>query len=809
MNKTKKSEEMQQTLLSLIQSRPFFLDGGTGTVLQASGMRPGETAEEFVKREPNIMESLHRAYIAAGADAITAATFGVNPLKCDGCEEKIAFAVNLAKKAASGTIPVLLDVGPTGRILKPYGETDFETVVSAFSAVMRAGEAAGADAVLIETLSDLYEAKAALLAARESTSLPVIVSFSFGADGRLMTGGTPEAAVALAEAYGAIAVGVNCSSGPRELVGTVARMCRHASIPVSVMPNAGLPEMTANGVAYNVSPEEFASCMREMLAVGASLIGGCCGTTPAYIAEVYRLCKDIRPLRISEKNESVVTSGSRAVYFGDSTVLIGERLNPTGKKALKEALRRSDMDYCLRIAIDEENDGADLLDVNVGLPDIDEKQLLSRLVYEIQGVSPLPLCIDTADPAAMENALRLYNGRPLLNSVNGKRNSMDAVFPLAKKYGAMLVALTLDENGIPATAEGRVAIAEKILNEGKKYGFSAKDFLFDTLTMTVATDPDAAQVTLQALREIRRRLGAHTSLGVSNVSFGLPERDSVNSIFFAEALSNGLSAAIMNPASAAMQRTLAAHRLLSGKDADCRGYIEAIEKTKNAVLPTSTLPKEAKEKNTADERDGTPPLIYAILHGMENEAARAAEAACTEGATPLSVLQSLVVPALDRVGKRYEEGSLFLPQLLLAAEAAKAAFRILSEKMPESTAAKGKVLLATVKGDVHDIGKNIVKAVLESYGYRVYDLGRDVSPEEILKEASEKDIRLVGLSALMTTTVPAMRDTVSLLRTHLPQVRVMVGGAVLTRHAADEMGADFYCKDAMEAVRVADGIFSD
>ena len=796
---------MRDALLSILKSRPFFLDGGTGTVLQARGMRAGESAEDFVLREPSVMEALHRAYIDAGADAITAATFGANPLKCDDYAEKIAFSVALAKKAA-GDVPVLLDVGPTGKMLKPYGDTDFEAVVRAFSDVMRAGEAAGADAILIETLGDLYEAKAALLAARESSSLPVIVSFSFGADGRLMTGGTPEAAVALAEAYGAMAVGVNCSLGPRELLKTVTRMCRCASIPVSIMPNAGLPEMTENGVVYNVSPDEFAAAMREMLAVGASLVGGCCGTTPDYIANAYRLCKDVRPLPLTEKNAAVVTSGSRAVFFGGGTVLIGERLNPTGKKALKEALRRTDMDYCLRIAIDEENDGADLLDVNVGLPDVDESELLSRLVYEIQGVSPLPLCIDTASAAAMERALRLYNGRPLLNSVNGKKESMDTVFPLAKKYGAMLVALTLDENGIPETAEGRVKVAERILNEGKKYGFSAKDFLFDTLTMTVATDKNAACVTLSALREIRERLGAHTSLGVSNISFGLPERDSVNAVFFTEALSNGLSAAIMNPASPAMQRALAAHRLLCGNDPDCRRYIEVIERTQDRVASAASAAKSEAVSTALDDKDAHP-LVYAILHGMESEARRAAEAACLEGASPLSVLEGFVIPALDRVGKQYEEGKFFLPQLLLAAEAAKAAFRVLSDKMPENNAAKGEILLATVKGDVHDIGKNIVKAVLESYGYRVYDLGRDVAPDAVLTAAREKNIRLVGLSALMTTTVPAMRETVERLRKHIPDVRVMVGGAVLTQHAADEMGADFYGKDAMAAVRIADGVF--
>lgn len=805
MNKETKSEGLRSALLSVLKSRPFFLDGGTGTVLQAKGMCAGESAEDFVLRAPEVMEELHRAYIDAGADAITAATFGANPLKCDDYAEKIAYSVALAKRVAGDALPVLLDVGPTGKMLKPYGDTDFETAVTAFSAVIQAGEAAGADAILIETLSDLYEAKAALLAARECSSLPVIVSFSFGSDGRLMTGGTPEAAVALAEAFGAMAVGVNCSSGPRELLEAVARMCKTASIPVSVMPNAGLPEMTESGTVYNVSIDEFAAAMREMLAMGASLIGGCCGTTPAYIEATHRLCADIRPLPITAKSLSVVTSGSRAVFFGDDTVLIGERLNPTGKKALKDALRRADMDFCLRIAIDEENDGADLLDVNVGLPDLDEGRLLSRLVYEIQGVSPLPLCIDTASPAAMEQALRLYNGRPLLNSVNGKKESMDAVFPLAKKYGAMLVALTLDEDGIPETAEGRVKIAERILREGERYGLMAKDFLFDTLTMTVATDKNAARVTLSALREIRERLGAHTSLGVSNISFGLPERDSVNSVFFTEALSHGLSAAIMNPASPAMQRALAAHRLINGGDPDCRRYIDAIERTKDKLPSPAPVKNEATA--TGEDKDAHP-LVYAILHGMESEARRAAETAATE-TSPIRALEDLVVPALDTVGKRYETGKLFLPQLLLAAEAAKAAARVLSDKMPESSAIKGEILLATVKGDVHDIGKNIVRAVLESYGYRVHDLGRDVAPDAILEAARARDIRLVGLSALMTTTVPAMRETVALLKKELPDIRVMVGGAVLTRHAADEMVADFYGKDAMAAVRIADSIFLD
>ena len=794
-------------ITDFLKDNILILDGGMGTLLQERGLATGELPEKWNISHPEIITDIHRAYFEAGSNVVNTNTFGANALKFSDVEldEIVRAAVDCARAAreqSSGEQEkwIALDLGPTGKMLKPYGDLDFEDAVEIFAKTIRLGVKYGCDLVFIETMNDSYEAKAALLAAKESCDLPVFVSCAFGEDGKLMTGASPDAVVAMLEGMGADAIGVNCSLGPLALAPVVKQYLECASIPVILKPNAGLPRAVDGKTVFDVSPEEFAKTTADLAALGVRAVGGCCGTTPEYISSLTKKIKTIKPQPLSKKHHTVVSSYTHAVRFDGAPVLIGERINPTGKKRFKEALRREDMDYILKEGISEEEAGAHILDVNVGLPEIDEPRILTRAVRELQAIIDLPLQIDTADAVAMESALRIYNGKPMINSVNGKPESMAAVLPLAKKYGGVIVALTLDESGIPATAEGRVEIAKKILAEAKKYGIDKKDIIFDPLALTISADKDAANETLRAIRIIREELGCHTSLGVSNVSFGLPERDVINSTFFALALANGLSAAIMNPHSAEMMKTYYACSALFGLDDACKNYLEFAQNLpKSEPTAITSAPKSTEEYHSELER--------AIVKGLSDEAARLTREILPSKA-PLDVVAEDIIPALDRVGDGFEKKTVYLPQLLMSAEAAGAAFEVIKSALPKGES-KGnrQVVIATVKGDIHDIGKNIVKLLLENYGFSVTDLGRDVPPERIVEAARETGTFLVGLSALMTTTVPAMEETIKQLKAALPSVKVVVGGAVLTREYADSIGADKYAKDAMETVRYAEEIY--
>ena len=791
-------------VLEYMRDHVLLLDGGMGSLLQARGLQPGEHPERWNLTHAGTVVEVQKAYFDAGSNVVNTNTFGANGLKFDETELEaiIAAAIANARAAAeqsSGTQPkfVALDIGPTGRLLKPYGDLDFEDAVSVFAQVVRLGVKCGADLVFIETMSDSYETKAAVLAAKENSSLPVFVSNAYGEDGKLMTGASPAAMVAMLEGMGVDAIGANCSLGPKQLRGVVEELLACASVPVLLKPNAGLPRSVEGKTVYDVQPDEFAAEVADLVDKGVAVCGGCCGTTPAYLAALSAAVQGRKPAPVAKKGCTVISSYTRAVTFGEKPVLIGERINPTGKKRLKEALRTGDMDYLLSEGVRQTEQGVQVLDVNVGLPEIDEQGVLVRACGELQAICDLPLQIDTADTAAMEAALRRYNGKALVNSVNGKAESMAAIFPLVKKYGGVVVALTLDESGIPATAEGRIAIAEKILKTAAQYGIDKKDIIFDTLAMTVSAEPQAARVTLAALDHIEHVLDVRTSLGVSNVSFGLPSRDAVNAAFFAAALERGLSAAIMNPFSGDMMKTYYAHCALHSLDENCADYIRFMssfvpQETAKAVAPAAAVTEGGSE------------LQNAIIQGRDRRAAEVtAQLLCdTDG---LAIVQQHIIPALDAVGRGFEEKRVYLPQLLMSAEAAGAAFEKIKAAMTVDAAPRrSAIVLATVQGDIHDIGKNILKLLLENYGFAVTDLGRDVSPELICDAVVRLHAPMVGLSALMTTTVPAMERTIVLLREKAPWARVMVGGAVLTRDYAAAIGADGYGHDAMAGVRLAE-----
>ena len=789
--------------LEFLKQNIVYLDGGMGTLLQASGLPSGEHPERWNVTHPEVIVDIQRQYFDAGSNVVCANTFGANLLKFTAAEldEIVCAALDNARAArAQSRAPqekfVALDIGPSGKLLRPLGDLDFEDAVALFAETVKCGVKHGAELIVIETMNDSYETKAALLAAKENSTLPIIVTNAYGEDGKLMTGATPSAMAALLEGMGADAIGANCSLGPRQLRAVAEELVRVASVPVVMKPNAGLPRVQDGRTVFDVDADEFADDVAALLQLGVRVVGGCCGTTPAYITALTQKTRGYAPAPLADKGLTVVSSYTHAVAFGDEPLLIGERINPTGKKRFKQALVENDVDYLLTEGIKQQEAGVHILDVNVGLPEIDETAMLERAVCELQAVTDLPLQVDTAKPQAMEAALRRVNGKAMINSVTGKAESMAAVFPLAKKYGGVIVALTLDENGIPDTAEGRVAIARRILETAATYGIAKKDIVFDTLAMTVSADGRAAAVTLEALRRIRRELGCHTSLGVSNVSFGLPARDAVNSTFFAMALTSGLSAAIMNPYSADMRRTFAAYRALAGLDANCAAYIEAAASfatVANAATPAAELVASGST------------LQEAIVRGLQDKAA-AITAERLREESPLDIVNHEIIPALNTVGEGYEKKTVYLPQLLMSAEAAKRAFECIKTSMttgaPQSKG-KGVVVLATVHGDIHDIGKNIVRLLLENYGFNVVDLGRDVSPETVVQAVIERHAPLVGLSALMTTTVPAMEETVRQLRGAAPWCKVVVGGAVLTPSYAEMIGADRYAKDAMEGVRYA------
>ena len=789
-------------ILEYMTQHLLFLDGGMGSLLFARGMQAGELPERWNLSHPEVITQIHKEYFDAGTHVVNANTFGANCLKFseEELEQIVRSALDNARAAATQSASasekwVALDIGPTGKMLAPYGDLDFEDAVEIFAKTVRLGVKYGADLIFIETMADSYETKAALLAAKENACLPVFVSNAYGADGKLMTGASPAAMVAMLEGMGADAIGVNCSLGPKALAPVVEEYLRYASVPVLLKPNAGLPQVVDGKTFYDVSPEEFAGEVAALVVKGVSVAGGCCGTTPAYIAALTNACQGMTPKTVQPKTICCVSSYTHCVRLDEAPVIIGERINPTGRKAFAQALRQGDLDAVLREAVSQQEAGADILDVNVGLPELNEAAVLPRAVGEIQAIVDLPLQIDTSHPAALEKALRRYNGKAMINSVNGKESSMASVFPLAKKYGAVVVALTLDEQGIPQRAAERIAIARRILNRTREYGLSEKDLIFDPLTMTVSTDPGSAGETLAAVSGIRQQLGCRCVLGVSNISFGLPGRELLNSTFLTLALEHGLSAAIVNPHSAAMRGSFAAFKALRGLDTGFTGYIAHCSAQQDS--PAAPV-KQANET-----------LFQAIVTGRKEQAGALA-GALLASTPPMELISREILPALDHVGRAFEEKKFYLPQLLMSAEAAKAAFDRIKANFPKGNATdKCPVVLATVQGDIHDIGKNIVRLLLENYGFPVTDLGKDVAPETVVEAVVKLHAPLAGLSALMTTTVPAMEETIRQLREKAPWCRTVVGGAVLNRQYAQSIGADRYAADAMETVRYAEEIFEE
>ncbi len=777
----------------------IFFDGGLGTLLQKNGLKAGELPELMNFSAPEVLVKIHADYINAGAQIITANTFGANRYKLEGSgvsvKEVAQAAINNVKKAIALTKKqayVAYDIGPLGKMLRPVGELSFDEAYEAYKEIVLAAQ--GAELFALETFTDLYEVKAAVLAVKENSDLPLTVTLAFDENGKLLTGGDIPSAVALLEGLGVDAIGFNCGLGPETMLELLPELTSCCSVPVVINPNAGLPVVENGQTVFKITPDDFAKTMVEIVKSGAHLVGGCCGTTPAHIERTVALCKDIKLTPITDKGLTVVSSYTHAVTFGDKPVIIGERINPTGKARFKQALRESDFEYIFKEGIAQEESGAHILDVNVGLPEIDEPSVMETTVTGLQAITDLPLQIDTTNIAALERAMRIYNGKPMINSVNAKQEVMDAVFPLVKKYGGLLVCLTLDEDGIPQTAEGRIALARRMINEAKKYGIEKKNLIVDTLTMSVSTGSDNAKITLDALRGVRERFGVNTVLGVSNISFGLPQRERITSSFFTLALYEGLSAGIVNPMSESLMSAYYSFCALCEKDDKCLSYIEKYSGAQSAPV--------AQTKTELS-------LYDSIIKGMAQSASEATKKLLTERES-LDIINNELIPALDVVGKGFEEKTLFLPQLLMSAEAASVAFETIRktlEKNGQASEKKSPILIATVKGDVHDIGKNIVKVLLSNYGFEVIDLGKDVAPEKIVQTAIDKKIRLVALSALMTTTVVNMEETIKQLKKSVPGVITMVGGAVLTQEYADMIGADFYSKDAMGAVRFANELY--
>ena len=785
-------------MLSKLGKELLFFDGGMGTLLQKEGLLPGELPENWNIEKKEVIRNIHRAYYEAGSNILLTNTFGANRVKYHDAAYTLKQVIEAAVdnvKSVSDEVVVALDMGPTGKLLKPMGDLSFEDAYEAFKEVAIYGEEAGAQMIHIETMSDTYELKAAVLAAKENTNLPVTATVIFDERGKLLTGGDVPSVVALLEGLRVDALGINCGMGPEQMLPILKEIKKYTSLPIIVKPNAGLPKQKDGNTYYDVVPEQFAKALCEIVKNGACVIGGCCGTTPQHIRAMVDACKGMDIVSPNYQGRTLVSSYGKTVEIGQAPIIIGERINPTGKSKFKQALKEHDLDYVLREAITQQDKGAHILDVNVGLPDIDEVSMMKEVVTEIQSIVNLPLQIDTVNEKALEAAMRIYNGKPMVNSVSGKQESMDAVFPLIQKYGGVVVGLTLDENGIPETAEGRVAIAGKIIEEAKKYGIDKKDIVIDVLTMTISSEPNGAKVTLEALEKVREIYGVQTVLGVSNISFGLPNRAIVNSNFYTMAMQNGLSAGIINPSSEAMMQAYYSYCALMGYDENCQAYIDNCG--------------QKQEKKTDATSNSQVTLKMAIEKGLKEEATVLAKELIKEQ-MPLDIIQQHLIPALDLVGKGFESGTVFLPQLLMSAEAAKQAFEVLKEQMSaegETDLKKEKIILATVKGDIHDIGKNIVKVLLENYNFQVLDLGKDVPPETIVETAEKENVRLVGLSALMTTTVISMEKTIKLLRKRLPACKVMVGGAVLNQEYADMIDADFYGKDAMQSVYYAQSLF--
>lgn len=785
-----------------IKNNTVLLDGALATVLYERGFDTSVRPETANLTDPQTVYDIHKAYFDAGSNIVCANTFGANRLYYgkDELEKIIRTALDCAKRArdnskTDGEKYIALDLGSTGKLLQPYGDLGFDEAVDILSDTVKLGCKYGADLIFAETLTDGYETKAALLAAKETCDLPVFVSNAYSENGRLLTGAEPAALIAMLEGMGADAIGVNCSFGPQSLKPVIDEYLKYSSLPVIFKPNAGMPKNVDGKYVYDLSVNEFAQCVSDCVKDGVRLIGGCCGTTPEYIKELKRKLEKIPVPTLTEKNFTCVSSPTKAVFFSDRPILIGERINPTGKKRLKQAIIENDTGYILEEGVKQQDSGAHILDVNVGVPGTDEAKMITAVMRKLQETVDLPLQIDTGLPAAMESALRYYNGCALINSVNGKKESMRTVFPLMKKYGGVAVALTLDENGIPDTAQKRFEIAKKILKTAKKYGIPRKNIVFDTLTMAVSTDPGSAETTLDALKLIKEKLGCHTVLGVSNISFGLPERSVVNAAFFTAALEAGLSAAIMNPFSSDMMKSYYSYRALHKLDPGFGDYI-AFASNLTTEKPVTVTASPSKPSGASD-------LTEAVIKGLKDQAEKLTDEALLRR-DPMDIVENVLIPALDTVGKLYESGKTFLPQLLMSAEAAKYAFeRIRVKAQNMSAKSRGIFVIATVEGDVHDIGKNIVKLLLQNYGFDVVDLGKDVPAEVIADKVVELHAPYAGLSALMTTTLPAMEKSVALIHEKAPYCKVVVGGAVLTREYAEKIGADKYAKDAMETVRYA------
>jgi len=795
-------------ILDYLKDNILILDGGMGSFLQEKGLQPGERPEPWNLSHPDVVAGIHKSYFDAGSNAVITNTFGACGLRFSEEELKdiAAAAVANARRAAEESDApqpkwVGLDVGPCGKLLKPFGDLEFEDAVETFKLFLRAGAAQHPDFIFIETMSDCYETKAAVLAAKECCDLPIFASNAYSDNGRLLTGADPAAMTAMLEGLGVSALGMNCSLGPDTLLPIAEQYLQVSSRPVIFKPNAGLPKLENGETVYDVTPAEFGAYAAEAVKKGVRIVGGCCGTTPETIREIAKKVKGLKPLPIAPKHRTVISSYAHAVSFGTDPVLIGERINPTGKKRLKQAILDGDMSYVLSEAAGQEEKGVHAIDVNVGVPGIDEAAVLKKAVEEIQAVTNLPLQLDSSDPAALAAAMRIYNGKPLVNSVNGKQSSMDAVFPLVKKYGGAVIALTLDEEGIPMDAGKRVQIAEKIIAEAARYGIGKEDLIFDTLAMPVSASKEAANIALDALETIRKDLDCCTSLGVSNISFGLPSRGAVNSAFLLQALDRGLSAAIINPYAEDMMRSYHAFRALAGLDENCGAYIRYCEDhpaSAAAAAPVSAPASGAPKAGSELQND--------IVKGFKEQAGLLAKEILKE-MEPVDLINGEIIPALNTVGDGFAAGTVYLPQLLMSAEAASAAFEevkaVMALRPKDDEGKKCTVVVATVKGDIHDIGKNIARLLLESYGFDVVDLGKDVEPSKILEEVTRLHAPIAGLSALMTTTVPAMQETIDLLKEKAPWCKVLTGGAVLTADFAEKIGSDCYAKDAMDTVHYA------
>lgn len=794
----------------LLGKKLLFFDGGMGTMLQKNGMGAGEIPELLNINRAELIEKIHTEYLEAGADIITTNTFGANPLKFTAdtsLDMIIAAAIGIARKAVNKFCTedkprfVAFDIGPCGRLLEPLGDLSFDDCYDAFAHIAKTAEKCGADLVIIETMSDTLEAKAAVLAVKENTSLPIFCTMTFDESRKTLTGGDVKVMSAIMEGLGVDCVGINCGLGPDQISEMMAELNKISSIPIMAQPNAGLPQIENGKTVYNVTPDQFSEQCEKMARIGVSVLGGCCGTTPEHIRCLAEKCGKYKPV-VEEKNITVVASYSKTVVLGQGPVIVGERINPTGKKKFKEALRNGDIDYILNEAFAQRDAGAHILDVNVGLPEINECEMMEKAVKAISSAVNLPLQIDSSDIATIERALRIYNGKPMINSVNGKEESIRAIMPIVQKYGGVLVGLCLDENGIPPKAEERFEIAKKIRDRAAAYGIKPKNLVMDALTLTISAQQKESAETIKALKRIKDELGICTTLGVSNISFGLPRREIINGTFFALALHSGLDACIINPCADAMINTYRAFMALSCFDEDCQEYVNAYAGTKSQTTVT-------RENQTEEKTENVNPLFDIIIKGLKDQS-YAETVRQLETTDPMDIINNVLVEALNVVGREFEKGTMFLPQLMMSAETVSNAFEAIKAKIQSSGAkqeSRGKIAVATVKGDIHDIGKNIVKVLLENYGYDVYDLGKDVPPEAIVDAMRDNDIHICGLSALMTTTVVSMEETIKAIREAGLDAKVWVGGAVLTQEYADMIGADKYCRDALSSVNYANEFF--